>query len=249
MIYAVQNSSYLMTGYQCILDPSANELASWESFKITSDASSAIFTATHLRQNVTTWPIGQRKVTFDPRKVSRNDTSADRWLDALWLALTCRDAQKISTLCSIPTERLRECRETALGEYFFSWVDAMKSYLRRDEDFLRILATAMEATDPDLLIDTETAEHALKIAYPNMNLLYQLATREVDTFNSAFLDAVKLHKSFWSADTELKTSPYGFTARAPLAYASMAYDAGMGTTSIPTYVPERLVTGHWINAV
>lgn len=244
LIYALLDTSRRVTGYKCILDPQAEDALTWDSFQSSKDIAMAVFKAVGATE-FSAHGVVAEGIAIARGSASSTDVSADRWLDTLWMALACRDDQALDALCSIPTDWLRSSSQAALSEYFFFWVDAMKSYLRQGQDFLGLLNRAMEATDPDHL--EGTAEHALKVAFPSMKLLYHLALDEQLEFQESLTMAVDLHQSFWSTDEEASASALGFVARGPLAYASLAYDAGMGEMSIPTYV-AGLVTGRWLSA-
>ncbi|MGW4054190.1 immunity 49 family protein [Streptomyces sp. NPDC004779] len=243
-MYALLDAAQCIAGYECILDPQAEGVAVWNWFLKNKKIAAAAFEVAYGLERSEPG-VEVQGVSIASGSISRLDVSADRWMDAMWLALSCRDERTVGMLCAIPTELLRESNSMSLSEYFFVWVDAVKSYLRRDGDFLGILMAAMEATDPDVV--GETAEHALKIAFPSMKLLYCLALGEEAEFRETFAMAVDLHRSFWSGDAESSSSAVGFMARGPLAHASLAYDAGMREVSVPSYVPSGLVTGRWVS--
>ncbi|MDP5316081.1 immunity 49 family protein [Streptomyces poriferorum] len=233
-----------VSGYQSISDPRATEGITRESWTLAAEAYAAIFAVTRapIGSTVHCPVMGDRNLQSG--EVPRHYASVETWLDAIWLSIICRNERELLNLCSIPADWLRESGGAQVDSVVFQWANTLQSYFTKAPGFLDLLYATMEETAPEEL--TVSPHYILQIAYPAMELLYHLSQQDSTGFNEALEEALNLHHHFWTSDPELAGSPYGFTAKGPLALACIAEDMGMQVTVESEYLPHSMIKGFWL---
>ncbi|MDF2269738.1 immunity 49 family protein [Streptomyces coacervatus] len=84
------------------------------------------------------------------------------------------------------------------------------------------------------------------IPYPPIDLFYHFLLRDHETFNAALVEALQLHKTYWTADAKRANDLGGSVALRPLAIASLAYDAGFTINEESDYLPKNLLARKWV---
>jgi len=87
---------------------------------------------------------------------------------------------------------------------------------------------------------------SLTVLYPPLNLFLQFLKRDQDQFNAALVQALQLHKEYWTADEDGRLSTDGDVALGPLAIACLAYDVGMTIEVESEYLPKHLLQRSWL---
>ncbi|MEE1790765.1 immunity 49 family protein [Streptomyces sp. BE308] len=233
-----------VSGYRSISDPHAGEKTTWDSWNLAAEALAAIFAVTHAPQGSTvSCPVmGDRNLQSG--EVPRRYASVETWFDALWLAIVCRNEQELLNLCKISPDWLKQSGGVQVDQVAFRWVGALQGYFNRAPNFLGLLHDAMKGTAPEKL--AVNPAYVLQILFPSMELLYYLSLQDSAGFNQALEESLNLHHHFWTSDLELSRSPYGFTAKGPLALACIAEDMGMQVTVESEYLPYMLLRGSWL---
>jgi hypothetical protein len=171
------------------------------------------------------------------------NANAVSWLDALWLAMICRERPRIDLLAAIPRDLLR-ASTIEYDEFVYSWVGALQTYWTRGEGLVEEILSAMAGTDPAGLRQLD-ADAVLQRYYPPIEMFYHLTQRDDAKFNDSLVNALELHKRFWSTEDQ-RTSPFGYVALGPLAIACLARDAGVTIEVESEYLPANLLAGTWV---
>lgn len=230
---------------QCSLDPTAEKLETWESWVMAMQIGSALFASATAPEGSVVECVIAHKTRSIPAVGITHFVDAGTWLDAFWLAVICRDQARMTQLCQVPIETLR-ASGAVFEEYIYDWVDALQTYWLERPGLGEKLVAAFDKTDPDRLrfVDRELM---LKILYPPINMFYRFISRDPDRFNEALVQAIQLHKEYWTADVEeRKETSDGDVALAPLAITCLAYDAGRPIEVESEYLPEHLLKRSWL---
>jgi hypothetical protein len=227
---------------RCVGDPGAVMLETWESWLLAMQVHSAVFAAAVPDRDAVTCKIRQEErhlATTGPQTY----LNANTWLDAFYLAVTCRESARLDMLARIPVPLLRDFGGT-LDEYAYAWVETLQSFWLRRDDLRTHLVRAVDLSAPEQarVLDTETMT---KLRYPPIMLLYRYLRGDADGFNEALADAVRWHKEYWTADEDRTQNIQGVVALAPLAIACLAKANGMPIEIESGYLPEALLDFAW----
>ncbi|MFF0166325.1 immunity 49 family protein [Streptomyces prasinus] len=233
-----------MAKLQCSLDPTAKKLETWEAWVMAMQVGSALFTsATAPEGSAVECMIGHEVRTI-PAVGITHFVDAGTWLDAFWLAVVCRDQARMTQLCEVPIETLR-ASGAVFEEYIYHWVDALQTYWLERPGLGDKLTAAFDGTDPDRLrfLDRETM---LKVLHPPINLFYRFIRQDPDPFNEALVQALHLHREYWTASEERRETGDGDIPLAILALTCLAHDAGRPVEVESEYLPEHLLKRSWL---
>ncbi|MEV0977445.1 immunity 49 family protein [Streptomyces sp. NPDC049915] len=198
-------------------DPSAVKLESWEAWVRAMQEGSALF------------------ATPD---APRGDGRA--WLEAFWLALVCREGERLTRLSQVPVERLHRAGEA--DDYLFHWIGTLQAFvLRRPMDEVADrLVTTIQTSDPQ--VATRTPGDFLNLVdYQPIALFHRFIARDQEKFATVLAEALAHHGRYWEGSGD----PRALVALGPLALASLAYDAGFPVDTSSPYLPTHLVQGSW----
>ncbi|MFM9373045.1 immunity 49 family protein [Streptomyces sp. Da 82-17] len=230
-------------GAHCGLSPDGGDLAAWEATVEAMQVSSALFVSAQGETGTFEYRIGHQirnlRYGAGPRAY------AGHWVTAFYLAAVCREPKRMWQLAQVPVDLLRRA-EGAYDPYMYDWVEALQAYRLDESDFGDKLVAAIENTDPARLRHAPR-ENVLKINYPPMNLLAQIAKRDENAFNAELAQALRLHKEYWTRDEDRSLDTEGWVALGPLAMACLAKDAGFTVTVESEYLPSALLDGDWVN--
>lgn len=244
-MFGLTFSKTLNTAFvHCLHDPAANTIGSWEAWVAAMQTGSALFASASAPEGTTVECLIAHKVRTIPASGTRHFVHAANWLEAFWLAVICRDQARMTRLCNIPIEQLR-ASGAQFEEYIYHWVDALQTYWLERPGLGEKLVTAFDGTSPDT-IQSVDRELMLKILYPPLNLFYRFISQDPEKFNEALVEAIELHKEYWTADEERSEDLSGAVALAPLAIACLAYDAGRPIDVESEYLPANLLDRSWL---
>lgn len=85
-----------------------------------------------------------------------------------------------------------------------------------------------------------------KILYQPVNLFHLFVRKDREGFNQALVEALELHKSYWTATPEREASVEGCLALGPLAMTCLALDAGFPIEVESDYLPTYLLNRAWV---
>lgn len=164
---------------------------------------------------------------------------ASNWRYGFYLAALLRSEQALHYLCGVSSRILRSS-STRSDECVYLFVEALQALWRHDADAASRLKLAVEATAPER-VQIGTG-YVLHILVPELELVYYFALREPQRFNETLARALRHHNKYWS-QKKLRLEPDGFLALGPLAFASLAHDAGMPVTVESDFLPAALFQG------
>ncbi|MCM3262917.1 immunity 49 family protein [Streptomyces thermoviolaceus] len=232
-------TSLILAHSHCLLDPRAAIFPTWDAWVTAMQVGSAVFAAA-----TTTEPHVQCRIAHKDRTLQATGpqwyVNPSTWINALYLAVACREKDRINALCRVPVSLLRE-NGSRFEEYQYAWVETLQAYWRGDMDLVRKLVAAVDATDPRSVADPETVS---KIVYPPMELFHRFIRKDNAGFNQALLNALRWHKEYWSEESRALHAT-GLVALGPLAMVCIAYDAGMPIEGESDYLPAVLIKRNW----
>ncbi|MFF8615080.1 immunity 49 family protein [Streptomyces sp. NPDC015350] len=243
MIDFAFSTAVMALNARCISNPRAAVVETWEAAVNAMQLGSALFAATGITEGTVECRIN-RKLRNLPAAGPLPSADAGNWLSAFWLAVICREQQRMTQLCEIPLERLR-APEGAYDEYIYHWVDTLQTYWLRRPGLAEKLTTAIEMTDPAIarIAPLDLLQGQL---YPPMNLFYHFVTRDTEGFTPALLEALKLHQAYWTLTEERTTDIDGSIALGPLAIACLAHDGKFPIDIESDYLPKHLLQHTWL---
>lgn len=236
------SSSLILARARAAADPTAEWIETWEAWVTAMQSGSAMFAAATTSGDSVECRIHHEMRTI-PATGPKPWVDAGNWVTAFWLAVICRDQDRMTALCQVPVSLLRESG-SVYDEYIYSWVEALQSYWLGRQDFTQKLVEAARGAAPGA---TEIAGPELlsKIIWPPIDLFHQFVTGDHERFNNSLADALRRHKEFWTADAERAEDSDGLVAVGPLAMACFAYDAGFPIEVESEYLPKHLLERSW----
>ncbi|AXE88399.1 immunity 49 family protein [Streptomyces sp. Go-475] len=232
---------------RCAVDPQAVRFETWEAWVTAMQTGSALFAAATAPEGASiTCRIKEQEQTL-PATGPESYLNAGTWVTAFYLAMICRDNDRLHRLAEVPISFLRESG-AVFDEYIYSWVEALQSFWLGRPDVGDKLIAAVDGTGPEALRYAD-ADLMSKILYPPMILLYRVIRRDPAEFNKALADALRWHKAYWTADLDRATSADGLVALGPLAMACLARDQGITVEIESEYLPKALLEYAWIGEI
>ncbi|WP_030543269.1 immunity 49 family protein [Streptomyces albus] len=228
---------------RCVVDPRAAAVETWEAAVNAMQLGSALFAVTGVSEGTVECRIN-RKVRSLPATGPMSTADAGNWLTAFWLAVICRERQRMTQLCEVPLERLRS-PEGQYDEYVYHWVDTLQTYWLRRPGLVEKLTATFEASDRSVA-RVAPKDLLQGLLYPPINLFYHFVRRDEAGFSPALVEALKLHQAYWTLTEERVTDIDGSIALGPLAIASLAYDGELPIEVDSEYLPKHLLQHSWL---
>ncbi|MEU4686445.1 immunity 49 family protein [Streptomyces xinghaiensis] len=228
---------------RCVVDPRAAAVETWEAAVNAMQLGSALFAVTGVSEGRVECRIN-RKMRSLPATGPMSTADAGTWLTAFWLAVICRERQRMTELCEVPLERLRS-PEGQYDEYIYHWVDTLQTYWLRRPGLVEKLTATFEASDPSVA-RIAPKDLLQGLLYPPINLFYHFVRRDEPGFSPALVEALKLHQAYWTLTEERVTDIDGSIALGPLAIASLAYDGELPIEVESEYLPKHLLQHGWL---
>ncbi|WP_200308536.1 immunity 49 family protein [Streptomyces adelaidensis] len=228
---------------RCVIDARAAAVETWEAAVNAMQLGSALFAVTGVSEGTVECRINRKTRTLSA--VGPLPTAdAGTWLTAFWLAVICRDQRRMTELCEISLERLRS-PEGQYDEYIYHWIDTLQTYWLRRPGLVEKLTATFQASDPAV---ARIAPRDLLdgVLYPPINLFYTFVRRDEAGFSPALVDALKLHKAYWTRNEEREAKLDGTVALGPLAIACLAYDGELPIDVESEYLPKHLLQHGWL---
>lgn len=228
---------------RCVDDPEASAVETWEAAVNAMQLGSALFAVSEASEGHVECRINHKTRRL-PAIGRLSAADAGNWLTAFWLAVICRDQQRMTQLCEIPVERLR-APEGQYDEYIYHWVDTLQTYWLRRPGLVEKLTVTFQSSDPS--VARITPRDLLQgVLYPPINLFYNFVRRNEAGFSPALEEALKLHRLYWTHDESRETDIDGAVALGPLAVACLAYDGGFPIGIESDYLPKHLLQRDWL---
>ncbi|MET7853821.1 immunity 49 family protein [Streptomyces avermitilis] len=243
VIASTFSAAVLSLSARCVIDPRAAAVETWEAAVNAMQMGSALFAVTGASEGAVECRINRKPRTL-PALSPQSTADAGNWLTAFWLAVICREQERMTQLCEIPLERLRS-PEGQYDEYIYHWVDTLQTYWLRRPGLVEKLTATFEASDPTV---ARVAPRDLLqgVLYPPINLFYHFVRRDEAGFSPALVEALKLHQVYWTLNEERATDIDGSIALGPLAIACLAYDGELPIEVESDYLPKHLLQHSWL---
>ncbi|MFC8721080.1 immunity 49 family protein [Kitasatospora sp. NPDC057198] len=231
---------------RCVEDPRCAKLETWHAWVLPMQIGSALFESATAASGPVTCRVGTEngEVLELPATGPQEYLHPVLWLEAFYLAVICREEERMAELAEVPTQFLRDSG-VRIDEYVYDWIDTLKLASAGRPRAWESLLRAIEGTAPERTRAAST-EVMLKLLYPPLELFQLFIRREVEAFNDSLATALTWHKEYWTGNEARSTKPEGFVALAPLAVAVLAYDAGMEIEVESQYLPHHLLHGTWV---
>ncbi|MEU6274148.1 immunity 49 family protein [Streptomyces populi] len=236
-------TSVLNLRARCVIDPRAASVETWEATVTAMQLGSALFAVTGVSEGTVECFIDRR--TRSLRAVGPLSTAdAGTWLQAFWLAVICREQERMTRLCEIPLDRLR-APEGRYDEYVHHWVDTLQTYWLRRPGLVEKLTATFEASDP-AVARIAPRDLLQGILHPPITLFYHFVRGDEEGFGPALAEALKLHRAYWTLSEERSADIDGSIALGPLAIACLAHDGGIPVEVESDYLPGHLLRRGWL---
>ncbi|TQK44370.1 immunity protein 49 of polymorphic toxin system [Streptomyces sp. SLBN-118] len=225
------------------VNPDGSGIDTWEAVVSAMQVGSALFATASATEGTVQYRINHELRTI-PATGPQSYANAGNWLTTFWLAIVCRDQNRMNQLCEVPLELLRASGQE-YDEYIYHWVDALQAYWLERPGLLDKLVAAIEASYPNIarIADRDLLE---KILYQPINLFHRFLRKDHEGFNAALVEALEAHKAYWTADEKRTRSVQGLVALGPLAITCLAYDAGFPIEVESEYLPSELLNRAWL---
>jgi hypothetical protein len=224
---------------RCLLDPRASIFPTWDAWANAMQVGSAVFAAA-----TTTEGHVQCRIVHKDRMLEATGpqwyVNPGSWISAFYLALVCRERNRITALCQVPLSLLRE-NGSQFQEYHYAWIDTLQTYWLGGPDLGPKLVAAADGTEPQVVSDPETVG---KLLYPPMEMFHRIIRKDNAGFSRALTNALQWHKEYWSEESRAFQAS-GLVALAPLAMACLAHDAGIPIEVESEYLPATLLGRNW----
>ncbi|MDX3693560.1 immunity 49 family protein [Streptomyces europaeiscabiei] len=243
MFGLIFSSALSKAALHCLHDATADKSETWEAWVAAMQIGSALFVAATTNEDSVECRIAHKARTI-PAIGAQHFTDAGNWITVFWLAIICRDQDRMTHLSDVPVDLLRGSG-AVYDEYVYDWIDALQAYWMERPGLGEKFTAAFQGTAPDRLRVADR-ELMLKVLYPPLNLFLQFLKRDEEQFNTGLAEALRLHQEYWTADEDREQSTDGAVALGPLAVACLAYDVGMPIQVESEYLPKHLLERSWV---
>ncbi|WKX12299.1 immunity 49 family protein [Streptomyces sp. NL15-2K] len=226
-------SALALAHARCAADPDVAHVATWDAWATALQLGCALFTGAQAQE----CHLGEGIVTQLPATPAAPPADARAWLDALYLAIVCRQTDRIRRLCQVPLATLRQ--DDSVDAYVLHWIDTLQAYFsERDsmDGVVEKLLATMQTSGFDGVTHAPL-DFVNGIDYQPTALFHRLIARDHDAFSKALDEAVAEHGRYWGESA----APRGRAALGPLAMASLAYDYGFPVAPKQRYLPTYLL--------
>ncbi|NYV76586.1 immunity 49 family protein [Streptomyces sp. UH6] len=228
---------------RCASDPLGESAQTWRAWVAAMQVGSALFDAANASGGrVETRIAGVTRSI--PATGPNRAAHAGNWIKAFWLAVVCREQDRMARLCDVPISLLR-ASGAEFDEYVYTWIDTLQSHwLRRDGVGDKLVAASAGALPQNARI--ASADLLLMVLSQPIELFRRYLRQDAAEFDKALEESLRLHKEYWTADEDRALSSEGLVALGPLAMACLAHDAEMPLEVTSDYLPEVLVKAEWV---
>jgi hypothetical protein len=227
---------------RCVLDPLSGQFTTWAAWVSAMQVGSALFASVTAPESTVQCRIAG-KVRTIPATGPQAYSDAGNWVTSFWLAIICREQDRMTELCNVPVSLLRESGAD-YDEYIYAWVEALQAYWLNRPELGDALVSAVDGTGP-ARAQAASPEMMLKILYPPLELFHRFVRQDHEQFNTALAESLQWHKEYWTADEDRAMRSDGLVALGPLAVACLAFDAGFPIEVESEYLPKALLEHAW----
>ena len=233
-------SAVTLAHAHCAADPDAAYADTWGAWAAAVQLGTALFTG---GQSQTCY-LDEDLESRLPATSAEPPADTRAWLDALYLAIVCRQNDRISRLCQVPLATLRQ--DDSVDEYVLHWIDTLQAYFteRSMDDIVEKLLATMETSMPDALTHGPK-DFVNRIDYQPVALFHRLIARDPGAFTETLSEALTDHGGYWGESR----APRAQVALGPLAMASIAYDCGFPIATKHQHIPMYLLNRERIEVI
>ncbi|GHB38441.1 hypothetical protein GCM10010347_04820 [Streptomyces cirratus] len=233
-------SALALAHAHCADDPDAGSIDTWEAWATAVQLGSALFAGAQPQE----CQLGEDLVRQLPETPAEPPADVRAWLDALYVAIVCRQHERIGRLCRVPMARLRE--DDSVDEYVLHWADTLRTYFSRGpmDDVVEKLLATMETSRPEALTHAPK-DFVNRVDYQPVALFHRLVAGDQEAFAKALAEALAEHGGYWDGSG----APRARLALGPLAMASLAYDRGFPVDPKQPYLPAYLLNRERIETI
>lgn len=177
------------------------------------------------------------EVTPDDKNYSVSDQN---WMLGYMAALARRKMDAVHAFCDINLDIVNQQDETTGGTYSLLFTKFLQRLFLKGEPHGQNLLAAVNEIKEDKMPDG-TYNYALHIDGPLIDMFTPILTNDEKDFNEMLLDALNLHKKYWSK--EQKNIPNGLISLPITAITVMAKDYGFKIEHTSEYLIQYLIDG------
>jgi hypothetical protein len=237
------SDALLLAQERSVPDPTAGWLETWEAWVTAMQSGSAMFAAAATDAESVDCLI-HHEVRSLPASGPRSWVNAGSWISVFMLSVICRDKARLDAICEVPPSLL-QASGAEFDAYIYAWVETLRSYWLGRPDLGDQLLLAAEGLAPEAA-PIAGAEMTTKILWPVVDLFHRFITADHEQFNRSLVNALTLHKQYWTADEGRARDARGLVAVGPLAMACLAFDAGFPVEVESEYLPKHLIKRSWV---
>ena len=234
------------------MDPDASELYTWEAWTTWMQVAEAFLA-------MSTAPHGdtiERLINHETRTLQAiapgPSCDAGTWITAFFLAVSCRDEDRVHSLCQIPASFLKEAGESRGGgydDYVYPWITAIQDFILNRPELGDNLYEAMRLSQPEHA-SISSPEKLDAFVFPPMNALYRLAEQDTEKFDEALGQGIQLFHDYYTADQERAKDLDGAVPLSLVGVACLAYDTSQITPDFAPdlssdYLPKHILQRSW----
>jgi hypothetical protein len=237
--------SLTVAKWNCLTDPSGEEFSTWEAWVSAMQVGSGLFISGAAAEGPVPCRIGGKgEIKNLPATGPQEYLHAGNWLTTYYLAVICRENERLDQLARVPVSFLR-ASGVEFDEYIYAWVETLQNAWFGRPETWNTLVAAIDGTDP-ASPHIASAELMLKILYPPLEIFHRYQRQEPEPFNTALAEALTWHREYWTANETRSKSSEGLVAVGPLAVACMAFDADIPVDVESEYLPKHLLERSWV---
>ncbi|MEV7525156.1 immunity 49 family protein [Streptomyces sp. NPDC091371] len=233
-------SALALAHAHCATDPDVSGIDAWDAWATALQLGSALFTGAPPTQ----CHLGEDHVVQLPATPAAPPADARAWLDALYLAVVCREHERIARLCGVPLETLRQ--DDSVDTYVLHWIDTLQSCFSdgsTDTVVEKLLAT-MQTSMPEALTHAPD-DFVNRIDYQPVAIFHRLVARDHEAFGKELAEALAEHGGYWGGSA----APRARVALGPLAIACLAHDQGFPVDPAQPHLPTYLLNRQRIETI
>ncbi|QNP70582.1 immunity 49 family protein [Streptomyces roseirectus] len=233
-------ASLTLAHARCAVDPKAAELDTWDAWSAAVQLGTALFTGATPREFL----FGEDLTVRLPAFPAEPPADARAWLDACYLALVCREWERLARLAEVPLERLRE--DDSVDEYVLHWIDTLRTYVTRGpmDDIVQKLIATMQAAHPEAVAYTP-AGFSDQVDYQPAALFHRMIANDDAEFAKTLAEGLNKHAAYWDGSP----APRAQVSLGLLALASLARSQEFEVPENERLLPLYLLNGERIEAI
>ncbi|WP_405750864.1 immunity 49 family protein [Streptomyces sp. NBC_00012] len=164
----------------CLLDPRGSIFPTWDAWVNAMQIGSAVFAAVTATEGHVQCRIAHTDRTLQATGPQQYVTPG-AWLIAFYLAVVCRERDRITALCRVPLSLLRK-NGAHYDEFEYAWIDALQAYWLGGDDSGSKLVAAVDGAASDTNAGQKTVG---KLLYPPMEMFHRVIRNDHVGFNRA----------------------------------------------------------------